>query len=172
MKYKVGDYVTRPTNTVHLRVCAAYEGEVPLYAVLSPKDPKPNWLSELELDLLEFGPSQPKFKEWENCKAGDIVNDGLGFCKILARIGNVIMLSRSPVPKDQQPKLEALADQLSSLEENDSDKERGEDKTVSKLAMKIQPKTLQDAHRMVGPGSCEWHTVEYYALMNWELLRE
>jgi hypothetical protein len=164
MKYKVGDYVQRPVNSVHLRVCAAYDGEVPLYALLSPKTTQPDWISELELDMLEFRISHPELEKWRGAKEGDIVNDGNGFCKVLARIGDVVVLSRSPVPRDEFSKLEDLADQLNSLEPDT--------KATSEMALSLQPKTLHEAHRMVGPGSCEWRTVEFYALMSWELLRE
>lgn len=164
MKYAVGDYVTRP-DWVLLGVETAIDGEVPLYGLYNPRTNNIDWHTEYELDDKEVvKASPPNFDLWASIEVGEMVrtgNDQSGYAKVIARTGDLVMISITPLTKTEKDRFESLASQLEDLTDGTISK----DEVKKKLDL---PKSTSAAYKTPS----KWRTVRQLALMNWELIRE
>lgn len=164
MKYKTGDHVKRP-DSVHMAIASTVKGTSPIYAVVNPKDGAIEWLTEIDLDKMGFVKSTPSLKAWADAKEGDIVSNGHGYRKIVSRIGDCVLISLSPHSRKNEDTYKKIAEQISDLTDGEYD-------DTLETVLDMLPYTMQEAHQMLGPGGMGWRTVQYCALLGWELLRE
>lgn len=181
-KYKVGDYIARHDSTAAL-VLAVIEGNVPLYGVQirnadGEVHAKIKWLTEYETDTIGYAPYNPDFKLWASIEQGDIItieaecqhpehkNGHEERRKVLARVGDLIIMSHTPVPHDVQKGGQDIAEQLDDLLDTGGKLtgmyERGKEKMKPYITTAGAWKTADEV----------WYDVHTLALMNWRLLRE
>lgn len=164
-KYKVGEYVTREDSII-LEVQAVIENDMPLYGVFGYKEHHLHWDSEYELENKGFKKVIPDFERWNKVQAGDLIHCGVtkerSYCKVIARVGNLVMLSTSTLTKKNKEDLERITSQLEEL----TDGEITGEKVAEKFGF---PETNSEAYKTAAD---KWWSIHDLALMNWELLVE
>lgn len=169
MKYSVGDYLAGQ-QTVFAKVVAAFEGSQPIYGILYRKigeKPRVSWDTEYELDKQGYKLKNPDFELWSTIAQGDTIRIGelndshMCVVMVLARLGDLVMISEPPTTTEVRDTIEDLSEQIERLTEGAVTKE-----TITEA---VKPKTRAEAFK-TAHGS--WLTIEDLALMNWELLRE
>lgn len=165
-KFKVGDYVTRP-DWVYLRVVAALPSDNTLYALVNyTKKPALQWLTEFEVEQWQLKLAKPDFECWKNIAVGDMIqirdNDHSHYRKVLARIGDAVMLSEAPVSKKQRDTLDKLAAQVEELTSGVVEKEE----LLSGVNL---PMNTVAAYKTA---DAKWTTVDVLAHMHWTLIRQ
>ena len=168
--YKQGDFVTAP-NKVFLEIMAVIDdGVLPIYGTISPKAwDKVIWRTEFELTDEAYVKGTPDFEQFASIRAGDIMKmgwtDDAEYIRVLARVGDVVLLSAAPQSKKVKEVTE-LSKQLEDLT----------DGMVKPLEMmpaedrEMLKKMASTTH--ASKIATEWETVTKLALMNWQLLSE
>jgi hypothetical protein len=173
-KYKVGDYLTADDSVI-MRVDAVIADDPynPLYGVSHEKRPDREkdtllqWATEYELD---HNPPvyhiTPEWDKWAKVKAGDLIHVGTsidkGYVKVLARVGNLVMLSSKPTTRKEKESLNRIAGQIEDLTDGKVTKIE-----ITKTIGKDMELTTSEAHKTA---NSYWWTTEQLARMHWELL--
>lgn len=171
--YKTGQYIARK-DTISLLVVAAL-GKVdppladPLYALrctVAGKDNRIIWFTQYELDNHGFYEIKPVFDKWANIKTGDMVETGGAYKKVLARFGDIVLLSTQPADKKGIKVAHKLSEQLDELT-------NGQANFVENLEKQLErDKPFLSSNGALKVAENHWHHIHDLALMNWELLRE
>lgn len=165
MKYAQGDYLTARNLTFQQVLAAMEQAAGPIYALGElPKKPREIiWMTEAELDNLGLSKQEPDFDSFSKLKADDILKmgDREQWCKVLARVGDVVLLSNNP-DKDAHNDLLAM------------------DKAMRELTGGPGPLDEAAREHIKSHGSItkmhqeatDWWTIRQLALMNWTVVRE
>lgn len=165
MKYAQGDYLTA-RNLTFQRVLAAIEQAAgPIYAMGDmPKDPKKIvWVTEVELDNMGLSKQEPDFDGFSKIQSEDIVKmgDRDQWCKVLARVGDVVLLSNTP-NKEAHADLIELDKAIRGVTGD-----QGPLDEVAREHIKAHG-SITKMHQE----AADWWTVRQLALMNWTVVQE
>lgn len=169
-KYKVGDYVTSPKHVFLEIVGVIDQGVLPIYAIRNPKNMSQiRWESQYELDEQNLEKGTPDFAKFAAVQAGDVLKMGFTddrqYLRILARVGDVVMLSAAPDPKtvkdvtDLSKQLEELTDGVVNPLE-----------MMGKADKDMLRKMASTTH--ASKVATDWVHVRHLALYNWQLIGE
>lgn len=172
-KYKVGDYLAGE-GRVFARIRAYIEGEEHIYAIELPDQretgTKMHWYSEFELDD-RFGATAvqaPDFKRYARLEAGDILHvDKDIYTTVLAKIGDLVLLSDIPHKAGAEHTIHKLAEQIKELTEGQIDMEDLVFDEEDKQSMKNHASS-----RYVKRVASMWKPTDWVALMNWKIVEE
>lgn len=169
-KYKVGDYVVAPTLVYREILVALTDGPIPIYGARTPKNwDKVAWYTEFEFDDDHVVKGKPDFALWKTVVEGDVIKcgntDDRNYIRVLARVADTVLVSEEP-QAEKVKQVTELSDQIKKLTEGSIDPMGSLDKSDRDMLRKIASTTHASK---IASG---WMTIEYLALMNWQLIRE
>lgn len=127
-KYHVGEYVGGK-HFKTFRIESIIDGVMPIYALRNPYVNNNStsghpywWLTEYCLEAFKFTLVVPDFEKWESVETGDMLAHShehekgvhTEFVKVLARAGNLLLLSMAPIQDKEDPS-DQLLKQLDEL---------------------------------------------------------
>lgn len=183
-KYKVGDYIVAP-GCIFKRIVGVItdDSSNPIYANCVPYNRAKDddraggysaigtrmvWDTEFELDDDGYAPATPDFKRYSKLEAGDmlLVGDKQDYIKVLARVGEAILLS--DIPNTQEAEMvNKLSEQIKELSDGKVDPMQDLMSEDERKKLK-QRGTMTYAHKVANI----WKTTEWLCLMNWTIVGE
>lgn len=180
-KFKVGDWLTAE-GKIHNHIVGYIQGEEHIYAVEVPNKDRNlpystfmTWMTEFELldrdkDMVKV--PAPDFARFAKLEAGDSLRVGGStgdepeYVYILARAGDVVLLSSMP-HKHELEKVSKVSEQIKELTDGDIDPmkdflEEGEEEMMRKHSSSRYAKRVATV----------WKTTDWLAWMNWKIVEE
>lgn len=178
-RFKSGDYLTidNGQRNAFVKVIAVIEGPVQHLYALQRWGHKFKWFTEYEMfaeaDFTTCLGKGPDLKLWDTIAVGDMLE--CNGCNnpyyerhthmVIARVGQLVMLSNAPVKLDAD-KTRAVAEQLDSLT-NDAF-------GLSELAENAikSSKPYSSSRNAQKISQKDWSDIEHLAWLNWRIIRE
>lgn len=162
-KYKTGDYIVSSGFTYSRILGVIEQPEATVYATIGPKKPEHiNWFTQYELDQRGYSKKTPPIDDFRKLQPGDIISVDLeankkAYVTILARIGDVVLLSS--VPNDKEKFLLDI--------DKFFEKELG--RGLLDEEERRDMRRERSPHTLLQTADTWWH-IDRLALMNWDII--
>lgn len=165
--YAVGEYVTAD-DWIYLKVIAVIPNDGnPIYGVVNQKSKKKiQWHSQAEFNHSNTYKGTPDFAFWNTIAPGDMVRIGVtpdrAYVKVLARVGDAVLLSMTPSTRKERETYDKLTSQIEELTDGAIEKKELQ-------RSQYLPQSVNEAHSFAAN---EWMSTTSLALMHWTLIKE